>query len=106
MVVGEKTRLRPIERDDLPRFVKWFGDPEVRRHLALYAIRTLLGLAFYRMNLHRVILRVDADNGRGIRCYEKVGFRREGTLREAVFKDGMYCRSDYLTSRFSPSLIC
>ena len=54
------------------------------------AIRTLLGLAFREMNLHRVFLRVDADNARGIRCYEKAGFRQEGTLREAVFKAGIY----------------
>jgi len=161
MIVGEKVRLRPIERDDLPRYVEWFADPEVRRHLALYlpfslaqeerwfenllerlerredvvlaietaegvhignvglhridwrnrnaelgiaigersywnqgygtdAIRTLLSLAFREMNLHRVFLRVDADNARGIRCYEKAGFRREGVLREAVFKEGAY----------------
>ena len=36
MIVGKKVRLRPIERDDLPRFVEWFGDPKVRRHLLRY----------------------------------------------------------------------
>ncbi len=36
MILGAKTRLRPIERDDLPRFVLWFADPEVRDGLALY----------------------------------------------------------------------
>src|SRR6185436_6488132 len=36
MILGETTRLRPIEKDDLPRFVKWFADPEVRNYLALY----------------------------------------------------------------------
>jgi len=36
MILGERVRLRPIERDDLPRFVGWFGDPEVRRHLLVY----------------------------------------------------------------------
>jgi diamine N-acetyltransferase len=168
MIVGTKVRLRPIERDDLPRFVEWFGDPEVRRHLAIYlpfslaqeerwfenlqgrlerqedvllaietadgvhignlglhginwkdrsaelgiaigekaywnqgygtdAIRTLLGLAFRELNLHRVLLRVDADNARGIRCYEKAGFKREGTSREAVFREGSY-RDQYVMS--------
>ena len=161
MIIGKKVRLRPIERDDLPRFVAWFGDPEIRRHLLLYlpfslaqeerwfenllerlerqeevilaietsdgahigniglhsidwknrsaelgitigekeywnqgygsaAIRTLLGLAFREMNLHRVFLRVDEDNGRGIRCYEKSGFQQEGTFRDAVFKEAIY----------------
>lgn len=161
MIVGKKVRLRPIERDDLPRFVEWFGDPEVRRHLLMYlpfslaqeerwfenllerlerqtdvllaietadgvhignvglhsidwknrnaefgiaigekaywgqgygtdATRTLLTLAFGEMNLHRVFLRVDTDNLRGIRCYEKVGFQREGILRQVGFKGGAY----------------
>ena len=161
MIVGECVRLRPVEREDLPRFVTWFGDKEVRRHLTLYlpfsmaqeerwfeglldrlekqqavllaietadgvhigniglhaidwknrsaelgiaigekdywdrgygtdAIRTLLDLAFGEMNLHRVALRVDADNARGIRCYEKAGFCREGTLRDQVFREGRY----------------
>jgi diamine N-acetyltransferase len=161
MIVGEKVRLRPIERDDLPRFVEWFSDPEVRRHLLVYlpfslaqeerwfeemlgrlgrqtdvllaietidgvhvgdiglhsidwknraaelgivigdkaywsqgygtdAVRALLGLAFREMNLHRVFLRVDVDNARGIRCYEKVGFQREGTSRDAAFREGVY----------------
>jgi diamine N-acetyltransferase len=161
VIAGEKVRLRPIERDDLPRYVAWFADPEVRRHLAIYlpfsltqeerwfeelqgrlerqealilaiettdgvhigsiglehidwknrnaelgisigdeaywgqgygadAIHTLLSLAFQEMNLHRVYLRVDANNARGIGCYDKVGFRRDGTLREVVFKEGAY----------------
>lgn len=57
------------------------------------AIRTLLSLAFHEMNLHRVYLRVDADNARGIRCYDKIGFQRDGTLREVVFKEGAYTTS-------------
>jgi RimJ/RimL family protein N-acetyltransferase len=161
MTVGDKVRLRPLEREDLPRCVEWFSDPEVRRHLTVYlpfsmaqeerwfenlldrlerqemvlmaietsegvhignlglhaidwknrsaelgitigdktywgqgcgtdSIRTLLRLGFEEMNLHRIFLRVDVDNARAIRCYEKVGFRREGTSRDAVFRDGRY----------------
>jgi RimJ/RimL family protein N-acetyltransferase len=161
VIVGASVRLRPIERDDLPHFVEWFGDPEVRHHLDLYlpfslaqeerwfesllerldrqeavmltietvegahignvslmpinwkdrsaelgitigdksywdkgygsdAVRTMVRVAFRKMNLHRVYLRVHEDNARGIRCYEKVGFRHEGTMRESVFKEGAY----------------
>ena len=161
MIEGKKVRLRPIERDDLPRYVEWFGDPEVRRHLLVWlpfslaqeerwfeslqgrlerqeevllaidtidgahignvglhaidwknrnaelgivigekpywgqgygtdAVHTMLSLAFREMNLHRVFLRVDADNTRGIRCYEKVGFQHEGTLREVGFRESEY----------------
>jgi RimJ/RimL family protein N-acetyltransferase len=57
------------------------------------------------MNLHRVFLRVHADNARGIRCYEKVGFQREGTLRESVFRAGAYrdmVLMSILASEFDP----
>ncbi len=36
MIPGQRIRLRPIEKDDLPRFVKWFADPELRGFLASY----------------------------------------------------------------------
>lgn len=33
MLYGEKTRLRRIEREDIPTFVRSFSDPEVRKFL-------------------------------------------------------------------------
>ena len=36
MIQGQKTKLRAIEREDLPTFVRWFNDPEVRQYLAMY----------------------------------------------------------------------
>jgi RimJ/RimL family protein N-acetyltransferase len=165
MIPGKNIRLRPIDRDDLPRFVLWFADPEVRAHLAQYrplsleqetrwfeqnlasedtqawaidalpggteskswehiggcgyhaidwrnrsgeigiligvkaywnlgygtdAVRTLVAWGFSTLNLNRVFLRVYADNPRGIRCYEKVGFQLEGRLRQDNFHDGAY----------------
>ena len=45
------------------------------------AIRQVLGYAFRELGLRRVDLHVDEDNVRGIRCYEKCGFVREGLLR-------------------------
>ena len=35
MLYGEKTRLRRIEREDIPTFVRWFADPEVRNYLLI-----------------------------------------------------------------------
>ncbi len=161
MIVGERVRLRATRKDDLPTFVEWFSDPEVRRYLDMHlpfsmaqeerwfeqlqdrlekqeivmltietekgacignislfdinwkdrhaelgitigdkdhwdrgygsdAVRTMLRLAFDEMNLHRVFLRVHEDNTRGIRCYQKAGFRKEGALRESVFREGAY----------------
>ena len=33
MILGQRVRLRPIEKDDLPRFVKWLADEETRGYL-------------------------------------------------------------------------
>jgi len=158
MIHGERVRLRAIEREDIPRFLKWLNDPGVRHYLSMYlplsraqeeewferhlsdegsrvfaietaegehigniglhdinwkdssadlgifigergswgqgygtdAVRTLLGLAFQEMGLHRISLRVFDFNQRAIRCYQKCGFRQEGCLREAHFTEGRY----------------
>jgi len=148
---GKRVRLRPIEELDLPLFVRWFNDAEVRywltqseapeftleserewydetradpatvvwcietedgqpvgnlglhgieethgratlgiaigekdfwgRGYGTEAIRRVLRYAFTELGLRRVVLEADEDNVRGIRCYEKCGFVREGLLR-------------------------
>ena len=35
MFFGERVRLRRDERSDLPRFVEWLNDPEVRRYISM-----------------------------------------------------------------------
>lgn len=54
------------------------------------AMRLILAYGFRTLNLHRIGLRVFANNPRGIRCYEKAGFKREGVLREARWWDGRW----------------
>jgi RimJ/RimL family protein N-acetyltransferase len=151
-------RLRPPEDGDLPLFVRWFNDPEVRYWLSVSdgpeltleserewydemrgdaarviwciereegqpignlglheidesqgramlgiaigdkehwgrgygteAIRQVLRYAFGELGLRRVGLQVDADNLRGLRCYEKCGFVREGLLRAHRLRRG------------------
>lgn len=36
MILGEHVRLRGLEREDLPLFVNWLNDPEVRHNLLMY----------------------------------------------------------------------
>lgn len=52
------------------------------------AIRLLLHHAFGSMGLRRIQLITDADNERGIRCYEKCGFYREALLRSHRLRYG------------------
>jgi diamine N-acetyltransferase len=162
MLYGKRIRLRAIEREDLPHFVVWLNDPEVRRNLqlfqplsltqeeewfngilqrpvdeqplvieikiadgwqavgnvGLFAIRNadraaetgifigekslwgqgygtevmtlMLKHGFKELNLNRIFLRVYETNQRGLRAYEKAGFKQEGRLRQDRFMDGKY----------------
>ncbi len=54
------------------------------------ATRLMVRHAFTRMNLNRVWLVVYENNPRGMRCYERAGFRREGVMRQYHFMDGRY----------------
>ncbi|RLC87783.1 MAG: N-acetyltransferase [Chloroflexi bacterium] len=160
---GEKIRLRPPERADLPLFVQWLSNPEMRKYVTIRyisqaleerwfenllpnlsgaaparlhfvietlgetqpigvigleninwrdretemgiivgepdfwgrgygsdALHTVLEVGFRWYNLHRIFLRVVADNTRAILSYEKCGFVHEGRQREAAFIDGCY----------------
>ena len=55
-----------------------------------YATNEILRHAFYDMNLNRVELTVLESNNRAIALYEKLGFKKEGIKREAVYKNGKF----------------
>jgi RimJ/RimL family protein N-acetyltransferase len=69
------------------------------------AIQAVLHIAFKKMNLHRVYLRVFEFHQRAIGLYEHCGFQREGLLREDHYYGGKYSntlimgllKQDYLT---------
>lgn len=158
-LIGTKTYLRPLEREDAPQVVCWFNDPEVTRTLLVYrpmsvqaevafietinkdehdivlgiaikqtdrligvtglhqmelknrhtnfgicigeksewgkgygteATRLMVKYAFETLNMNRVWLHVYEYNERGVRAYEKVGFKREGVLRQETYREGRY----------------
>ncbi len=162
MIYGPRVRMRRPERSDLPTFVTWLNDPEVRQGVSIFLpmgieeeskwfetmlarpqeerafavdipdeedwqmigstalfdfnwrnrsaefgimigektvwnrgygteiTRLMLAHAFNTLNLHRVMLRVFANNPRAMRAYEKAGYKLEGTLRQTEFMDGVY----------------
>ncbi|WP_270170282.1 GNAT family N-acetyltransferase [Paenibacillus sp. SYP-B4298] len=54
------------------------------------AVRLLIQFALHSMNLNRIQLEVNEDNGSAIRCYEKCGFAHEGRLRQRIYRNGRY----------------
>jgi len=169
MIHGPRVRLRRPEREDLPLFVAWLNDPEVRTGLSMYlpigmaeeekwfevmierpqnerglaieiphgdswrpigstslfafdyrirsaefgiligdrtvwdqgygteVTRLMIDHAFGTLNLNRLQLRVNATNPRARRAYEKAGYTLEGTMREAVYEDGVYSGLDLMS---------
>ncbi len=46
--------------------------------------------AFGEHHAHRIFLDVFVTNERARHVYEKFGFRKEGIMRDAVYRDGSY----------------
>ncbi|OPJ65003.1 GNAT family N-acetyltransferase [Clostridium oryzae] len=57
--------------------------------LGTQAINMLLDYGFNEFNFHKIQLNVLQYNERAIKLYEKVGFVKEGTYREYVYRDGI-----------------
>jgi RimJ/RimL family protein N-acetyltransferase len=72
-------------------FGLFIGDKTVwNKGYGTQTVQLLLKHGFESLNLHRIYLRVYSTNPRARRSYEKVGFKLEGTLREAVYRHGTY----------------
>jgi diamine N-acetyltransferase len=56
----------------------------------LFSTNSIITHGFQNLNLNRIYLTVLETNTRAIRTYEKAGFQREGILREAIYKNGMF----------------
>ena len=48
------------------------------------AVSLLIDYSYAVLNLHNISLKVYSFNKRAIRCYEKIGFKKAGELREAL----------------------
>lgn len=96
-----------LKASDKPVGSVYFRDIDVTHHKAEYGIflgekealgrgigteaaKLALQYAFSVLKLHRVMLRVLADNSRARKSYEKAGFKEEGRFREDVYLDGRY----------------
>jgi aminoglycoside 6'-N-acetyltransferase len=85
--------MLPVPDADLPHPEIGFGIPEASARgegYATEAIRLLVEYLFAGYPVERVAAFTDHGNRPAQRVLEKVGFRREGILRRAMFRDGQW----------------
>ena len=93
----DRPRRRHVGAIDIVVHPEWQG-----KGVGKALMREGLELADNWLNLTRLELEVYTDNEAGVRLYERLGFEREGTLRQHAFRDGQYVDS-YVMARFRPS---
>lgn len=69
----------------------FIGEPDARgRGVGTSAAKLMLRYGFEELHLHKIFLRVFADNQQAVRSYEKAGFIQEAYLKDEVCIDGKY----------------
>ena len=68
----------------------FLGSPHWRKGYGSDALRVLVKFCFNEMNLHKIKIDVFSFNQKAMKCYEKVGFKTEGVLRQEMYRNGMY----------------
>jgi RimJ/RimL family protein N-acetyltransferase len=63
------------------------GSSYQRNGYAFDAYRAMISYLFSEMNMNRIYLEVFSFNTPAIALYSKLGFKKEGTLRQAKFKN-------------------
>lgn len=66
------------------------GEQARGRGMGTAAARLMIRFCFEELELHRLFLRVYADNCSAVRSYEKAGFVKEAYLRDDVCIDGVF----------------
>ena len=55
------------------------------------ALNTIVKFAFFELRLNCIYAEILSYNSASIKVFEKCGFRKDGVLRERIYKNGQYC---------------
>lgn len=91
-IVGEMV-LMDLDPPNISCALRLWITGATDRGIGTAALTLALDWAFRTVELHRVSLDVFEHNPRAIHVYEKLGFVREGTMREALWQDGRWIDS-------------
>ena len=77
MIIGDGIRLRAIERSDLPRYVNWLNDPEVRQYLMMVSP---LSLTFEEQWYESMIKRPMEEQAMMMEVFTEDGWKPIGNI--------------------------
>jgi RimJ/RimL family protein N-acetyltransferase len=84
-LIREQPNDRPFDRAEL---AYWIDPAHQGDGNATDAASVIVGHAFDRLGLHKVVAKTYASNPASRRVLEKLGFEREGTFRDEAYVDG------------------
>jgi RimJ/RimL family protein N-acetyltransferase len=67
----------------------WLGENYWGRGIMPEAVKLVVDYAFANFDIHRLQAGIFGNNPRSMRVLEKVGFIKEGVLKNAIFKNGV-----------------
>ncbi len=68
----------------------WLAQEYWGKGYGTHTLQLLAKFAFDELNLHKLSLYYFSFNSRGRACYDKVGFKEEGILKEVLYRNGQY----------------
>lgn len=93
----DKRAVGEIVINDIDRYnrsgnirIALFEEQDFGKGYGTQAMRMMVDYGFRELSLHRITLGVYAFNPGAIHVYEKIGFIKEGVLRDALYWDGEY----------------
>ena len=89
-IMGQVSLLGYRSKERKAEFTIFLGERYAGENIGTIATRLMIHYGFTQLNLNKVYLHCYQNNERAIRLYENVGFKKEGVLREFIFKDGKF----------------
>ncbi|WP_088809859.1 MULTISPECIES: GNAT family N-acetyltransferase [Listeria] len=68
----------------------WLAEPFQGQGLMIKSLRFLIDYGFHTLKLHRIEMKIASNNEKSQSLPEKLGFRKEGILKEAKFINGRF----------------
>ena len=93
--VGQVSLVNFAHRDKKAEFTVFLSEGSWGKGYGSISTKIMIHYGFTQLNLNKIYLHCYESNKNAKRMYESIGFLREGTIRDFIFKDGRYLNAFY-----------